>query len=108
MERRVFTILAALDDGTVEPYFCIHHEGALWLVPEWLIDPSAGEATPIRMIRVDTFQKADSDRYHYVAPQLRRAVIEGRESGGPEVRSLPSSPRVARAELYDLPTPPYL
>lgn len=42
----VLTLLVGLDDGTVESYFGIKHEGKLWLVTAWLVDRATGDATP--------------------------------------------------------------
>ena len=106
MPTKILTLLVARDDGVVRPYYGIEHEGKLWLVTAWLVDRNRGVATPERMIRVDTFQKADPDSaFDYVNMLLPKDVIEGvsQETPGFEVRSLPDSPRVDPRHLKPLP-----
>ena len=107
----ILTLLVGLDDGFVQTYFGIKHEGKLWLVTRWLIAPDSVEATPERMIRVDSLQPPPmecqaGERFHYANVLLPRSVIEGasQEAPGFEVRSLPDSQRVHRRHLYLLPT----
>lgn len=111
MSNPVLTLLVGLDDGTVQSYFGIEHEGKLWLVTSWLVDRASGDATPERMIRVDSLEPRPTkcppgERFHYANVLLPRSVIEGvtQESPGFEVRSLPDSPRVRRDQLYQLPS----
>ena len=109
--KKVLSLLVGRDDGVVQSYFGIEHEGKLWLVTAWLIDRGTGEATPERMIRVDSLpqkiQKCEpGGRFDYANIQLPKAVIEGasQETPGFEVRSLPDSPRVHRSDLFELPS----
>ena len=111
MTKKVLTLIVGRDDGVVETYFGIEHEGALWLVTAWLIDKATGVATPERMIRVDSLERPATkcdpdDKFDYVIQLLPRAVIEGvsQDAPGFEVRSLPNSPRVRRSDLYILPS----
>ena len=111
MTKKVLTLLVGLDDGVVQAYFGIEHESKLWLVPSWLIETATQEATPERMIRVDSLnpqpQKCSpGEKWDYVNILLPRAVIEGvsQEAPGFEVKSLPDSPRVRRSDLYMLPS----
>lgn len=104
----VLTLLVGHDDGTIRPYFGVEHEGKLWLVTAWLIDPATQAAVPERMIRVDASRATRGDpgaKFDFSNIQLPRAVIEGRsqDAGGYEVRSLPDSPRVHRSDLKQLP-----
>ncbi len=106
MRTKVLTLLVGRDDSVVRPYYGIEHEGKLWLVTAWLVDRNRGVATPERMIRVDTFQKADQDSaFDFVNMLLPKDVIEGvsQESPGFEVRSLPDSPVVDARHLKPLP-----
>ncbi len=103
---KILTLLVGRDDGIVQPYYGVEHEGNLWLVTAWIVDRSRGVATPERMIRVDTFQKADQDSaFDYVNVLLPRDVIEGvsQDTPGFEVRSLPDSPVVDPRDLKPLP-----
>ena len=111
MSNRVLNLIVGRDDGVVQSYYGIEHEGKLWLVTAWLIDRATGEAKPERMIRVDALtprpQKCDhGDKFDYANILLPRAVIEGvsQEIPGFEVRSLPDSPLVHRSELKPLPS----
>jgi len=99
------TLLVGRDDGVVQSYYGVRHEGKLWLVTAWLVDPRTQEAVPERMIRVDSYQMAEGP-WDYDNVRLPRAVIEGVDQGPPgfEVRSLPTSPRVHRRDLRPLPT----
>jgi hypothetical protein len=103
---KVLTLLVGQDDGVIEAYFGVKHEGKLWLVPSWLIETATGFATPERMIRIDSFQESDGGKFDYLNIQLPKAVIEGvsQDTLGYEVRSLPDSPRVHRSDLYTLPS----
>ena len=106
MRTKVFNLLVGRDDGVARPYFGVEHEGKLWLVTAWLVDRNKQVATPERMIRVDTFQKADPDSaFDYVNMLLPRDVIEGvsQDTPGFEVRSLPDSPIVNARDLKPLP-----
>jgi len=111
VQRKVLTLVVGLDDGVVQTYFGIEHESKLWLVTAWLIERATGEATPERMIRVDSLIPAPQrcqpgEKIDYVNILLPRAVIDGvsQETAGYEVRSLPDSPRVQRRDLYTLPS----
>lgn len=111
MTNRNFSLLVGHDDGTVESYFGIEHEGKLWLVTAWLIDRAKNTATPERMIRVDSLDRRPmkndpGTRFDYVNIQLPRAVIVGasQEIPGFEVRSLPDSPTVDPRDLKPLPS----
>jgi hypothetical protein len=52
---------SALDDGTLGTCGGIEHEGAIWLVPEWLPFPDEGYTKPKRMIRLDQFRHQKFD-----------------------------------------------
>ena len=111
MNSNVLTLLVGLDDGAVQSYYGIEHEGKLWLVTAWLIDRATQVATPERMIRVDSLSPRPSkcelgDRFDYANILLPRAVIEGvsQETLGYEVRSLPKLPQVHRSALKILPS----
>ena len=106
MRTKVLTLLVGRDDGVVRPYYGVEHEGKLWLVTAWIVDRSRGVATPERMIRVDTFQKADpGSPFDYANVLLPKDVIEGvsQDTPGFEVRSLPDSPVVNSHDLKPLP-----
>ena len=103
---KILTLLVARNDGGVRPYYGVEYEGKLWLVTAWIVDRSRQVATPERMIRVNTFQKADPDSaFDYVNMVLPRDVIEGvsQDTPGFEVRSLPDSPIVNARDLKPLP-----
>ena len=102
----ILNLLVGHDDGSVQAYFGIEYENKLWLVPSWLKDLAAGTATPIRMIRVDEFEKAEEGRFDYSNILLPRAVIEGvsQDVQGFEVRNLPDSPVVDSRHLKMLPS----
>lgn len=105
---KILALLVGHDDGTIRPYFGVHHEGKLWLVTAWLIDRAKQEAVPERMIRVDALRATPGDpgsKWDFSNIQLPRAVIEGRtqEHSGYEVRSLPDSPVVDARLLKPLP-----
>lgn len=110
MVRHVI-LLVGYDDGTVSPNLGIEYENGLWLVTAWLVNPASGEATPERMIRLDTLQtpptKLDPPDlgFDYANVLLPRAVVEGRtqETPGYEVRSLPEKPVAHRRDLRTLP-----
>ncbi len=106
MPTKVLTLLVGRDDGVVRPYYGIEHEGKLWLVTAWIVNRSEQVATPERMIRVDTFQKADpGSPFDYANVLLPKDVIEGvsQDTPGFEVRSLPDSPVVDARDLKPLP-----
>ena len=106
MATKVFNLLVARDDGVVQPYYGVEHEGKLWLVTAWLVDHNRGVATPERMIRVDTFLKAAPDSaFDYVNILLPKDVIDGvsQDTQRFEVRSLPDSPVVNPHDLKPLP-----
>lgn len=105
------TCVVGHDDGTIQSYFCIEHEGKLWLVTAWLINRAEQVATPERMIRVDSLtprpMKCDpGSKFDYANILLPKAVIEGlsQDIPGFEVQSLPDSPRVDIRELKPLPS----
>ena len=106
---RHVVLVVGYDDGEVRPHLGIEFEGGVWLVTAWLVDPPTGEATPERMIRVDTLsgiaKAPPGGRFDYANVLLPRAVIEGRtqQTPGFEVRSLPERPRVHRRDLKTLP-----
>jgi hypothetical protein len=104
-KTKPLALLVGHDDGTVIPYYGVFHEGKLWLVTAWLVDPRTQVGTPERMIRVDSYQKSEG-RFDYDNVLLPKAVIEGtsQDASGFEVRSLPSSPRVRRRDLKPLPS----
>jgi hypothetical protein len=97
-------LLVGHDDGTVKSYYGVFHEGKLWLVTAWLVNPQTKVGTPERMIRVDSYQKSEG-RFDYDNVLLPRAVIDGvsQDVPGFEVRSLPMSPKVRRHDLKLLP-----
>jgi hypothetical protein len=102
-------LLVGRDDGTVQGYYGVWHEGKLWLVTAWIVDLSTQEGTPERMIRVDSSRAMPGDtgsKFDYVNILLPKAVIEGvaQDIPGFEVRSLPDSPRVRRSDLKPLPS----
>lgn len=106
----ILNLLVGRDDGVVQPYYGIEHEGKLWLVTAWLKNLATGSATPERMIRVDSLSprptKCDpGEKFHYANILLPKAVIEGvsQDIPGFEVRSLPDSPVVDSRELKMLP-----
>jgi hypothetical protein len=106
----ILVLVVGHDDGVVQPYYGVEHEGKLWLVTAWLIETVTGLATPERMIRIDTqsVQKIDEPgaKFHYANILLPKAVIKGlsQEIPGYEVRSLPNSPVVHRDDLKPLPS----
>jgi hypothetical protein len=51
---QILTLVVRTDDGCVETHSGIEHEGGLWLVTNWLTNLATNQATPERMIRVDT------------------------------------------------------
>lgn len=111
MTKRVLTLLVGQDDGIVQSYFGIEHEGRLWLVTRWLIERATQEAVPERMIRVDSLDQPPQagepgGKFDFVVPLLPKSVIEGltQDMPGFEVRSLPTTPRVRRSDLYMLPS----
>ncbi len=106
---KILTLLVGRDDGVVRPYYGIEHEGKLWLVTAWIVNRSEQVATPERMIRVDTFQKAEpGSPFDYVNVLLPKDLIEvvSQDTLGFEVRSLPDSPVVNARHLKTLPSFP--
>ena len=110
MTIKILSLLVGRDDGVVQPYFGIEHEGKLWLVTAWLVDRRQGVATPERMFRVDALdprpQKCGpGERFDYANILLPKDVIEGvsQDTPGFEVRSLPDSPVVDSRALKPLP-----
>lgn len=110
MASPVLALLVGHDDGTVRSYYGIEHEGKLWLVTAWIVETASGEATPERMIRVDSLdprpRKCESgEKFDYDNILLPKAVTEGvsPDTPGFEVRSLPDSPTVHRSDLKTLP-----
>ena len=108
---KVLSLLVGCDDGTVQSYFGIWHEGKLWLVTAWIVNKASGEATPERMIRVDSLSPSlqkcgPKDRFDFANILLPISVIAGKteDTEGYEVRSLPDSPVVHRNDLYTLPS----
>lgn len=78
----ILNLLVGRDDGVVQPYYGIEYEGKLWLVTAWLINLSTQDATPERMIRVDSLspriQRCEpGGEYHYANILLPKHVIEG-------------------------------
>jgi hypothetical protein len=45
--------LVGTENGTIVMIDTIEHEGGLWLVPQWLENPSQGVRSPRRIIRLD-------------------------------------------------------
>lgn len=104
---KVYSLLAGHDDGTIRTYFGVKHEGALWLVKDWLIDPATNKAKPERMIRVDSYQASPpGGKVDFVNILLPIAVVDGQNMPGYEVRNLPESPVVDRSDLFVLPVIP--
>jgi hypothetical protein len=106
---RILTLVVGADDGCIETHYGIEHDGKLWVVPSWLTSLATNTATPERMIRVDTqpIQKCPpGGQFDYLNIVLPRDVIEGpfRQTPGYEVRNLPDTPVVDRAELKILPS----
>ncbi|MCM2252942.1 MAG: hypothetical protein NDJ19_11335 [Ramlibacter sp.] len=106
---QILTLVVKTDDGCVETHFGIEHEGKLWLVTSWLTQMATGQATPERMIRVDTqpLEKcAPGGPFHYTNILLPREVIEGTagNSSGYEVRDFPDAPVVGPDDLKILPS----
>ncbi len=102
--------MAGLDDGTIRPYYGIYYEGKLWLVTAWIVNPDTQEATPERMIRVDSLEPRPTKcepghNFDYVNILLSKAVIEWDDPDIPniEVRNLPRKPVVDRRDLKPLP-----
>ena len=109
MTNKILSLLVARDDGVIQPYYGVEHEGKLWLVTAWIVNRAQGVATPERMIRVDTFQTAEPDSaFDYVNILLPKDVIAGvsQDTPGFEVRSLPDSPVVDARHLKTLPSFP--
>jgi len=113
MEKKVLTLLVGRDDGVVKSHFGIEHENKIWLVTAWLIDKTSGEATPERMIRIDSLTPkptklapSEDSKFDYANVLLPKAVIEGVSEDAPgfEVRSLPEEPKVHRDDLFTLPS----
>ena len=98
-------LLVGHGDGTIRSYYGVFHEGKLWLVTAWLVDPRTQEGVPERIIRVNSYQKGEG-RFDYDNVLLPRAVIEGASPDAPgfEVQSLPNSPKVRRSDLKPLPS----
>lgn len=105
----ILALVVGRDDGVVQSYYGIEHEGKLWLVTAWLIETATGLATPERMIFVGNqpVQKIDElgARFHYANILLPKALIHDPcpDTTGYEVRILPSSPVVHRSALKTLP-----
>jgi hypothetical protein len=107
----ILSLAVGRDDGVVQSYYGVEHEGKLWLVTAWLIETATGLATPERMIRVDSLTPrpmkcAPGDKFHYANILLPTTLIEhpSPDTTGFEVRSLPSSPVVHRDDLKTLPS----
>jgi len=92
MER--FKTYVASDDG--QTYLCetIEHEGALWLVPEWLETPYPRMIRPARIIRLDKQHLRDlgpisedrSVQFYKLDDPIPKAVLDGRVQSTPNKR----------------------
>lgn len=108
-QKRILSLFVGRDDGVVMSYFGIIHEKKLWLVTAWLINRATGNATPVRMIRLDSkfiSGCGPGDEFDYGNILLPKHVIEGvtEDAPGYTVRSLPDEPVVHQDELYTLPS----
>lgn len=107
---QILTLIVGRDDGMVQSYFGVEHDGKLWLVNAWLIESATGIAIPERMVRVDSLsprpQKCEpGEKFDYVNILLPQAVIDGPgDAPGYEIRILPDGPRVRREQLKPLPS----
>jgi hypothetical protein len=106
---QLLTLVVKTDDGCVETHCGIAHDGGVWLVTSWLTNLATGQATPERMIRVDTLpiEKCPTGSpFDYTGIVLPRDVLEGDSADEPgyEVRQFPDSPVVERRELKLLPS----
>lgn len=106
---RILTLVVTTDDGCVETHAGVEHEGKIWLVTNWLISLASDQATPERMIRVDTqpiHQCAPGGQFDYTNIMLPRDVLEGnsQDTPGYEVRDFPDLPVVKRSDLRILPS----
>jgi hypothetical protein len=70
--------------GTLRLYEGINHEGALWIVPMWLEDPSDGWKRPAYMIRISGLEFEDRSIVPGVQFALKtsipKEVLEGNEA----------------------------
>lgn len=106
---KVLNLLVGRDDGVVQGYYGVHHEGALWLVTAWIGLKGATEATPERMVRVDASQAMAGEvgsPWDYENILLPTSLIEApfQDLQGYEVRDFPSSPVVNPRDLKPLPS----
>lgn len=70
----------------------IEHEGAFWLVPEWLEHLAEGTIQPARMIRVSPpdFHPADGTGFDFaLGDSIPIDVLEGRTAEHYDVQVLP-------------------
>ena len=106
---KILTLVVRTDDGCVETHSGVVHEGKLWVVTSWLTSFATNQATPERMIRVDTqsIEKCPAGgQFDYTNIVLPRDVLEGppQETAGYEVRDFPDSPVVEGGDLKLLPS----
>ena len=76
-------MLGNAQEGELLRCDAIEHEGALWLVPEWLQNPTEGWMTPVRIIRISGFrlQKLPPGNWigdYILNDPIPRDVLEGR------------------------------
>jgi hypothetical protein len=55
-DTKSFKVIIGFDDGTQATCEGVEHQGAIWLVPNWIPFPDEGYTKPERMIRLDQFR----------------------------------------------------
>lgn len=98
----MFTLVGS-DDGNIYKIDTIEHEGALWLVPEWVavIDPVGQEpARAIRLTGLDYERSPNPDADHFLKTPIPKSILHERgqpkEGDGFVVVDRPIDNRVAR------------
>jgi hypothetical protein len=70
---------ALIIDGLIESMDTIEHEGAFWLVPEWLDFPARGISMPRRIVSLATLrhERMNGNPDFVVSDQVPRFVFDG-------------------------------
>ena len=86
----IFKILITFIEPPGAIYGCdaIEYKNGVWLVPNWLGDPTTGLSKPVRIVRVDQFGLQPTtfggNKYILQAMTLSKAVFEGRAAPRPQ------------------------
>ena len=96
MSLEVFKTHLYLDDdlALAEPYLIetIFHEGAWWLVSEWIIQYATRERAPLRLVRLTglSFEEVAGKPYRFeLHTPIPKSVLDGQAQAGYVVATNP-------------------